>query len=361
MVTERSASAIGALGRGSAWRFFLAALILSGFAGVKPRWRETLGPARTIHTRQVMLDADDPDRRRVGDLTYLGGVRLMSRDSAFGGFSDLVVRGDRFVLISDRGGVVRFRMGKDWRPRAVRFGDLEEGPGPGWSTLDRDSESLAFDPAGGNFWVGYERANQIWRYGSDLARATGHAAPPAMAEWSDNSGLESLTRLSDGSFLALSEWGSAAGPRLRDGIWFAGDPVDAPRRGFRFYYRPPSRYAATSLVELPDGDLLVLLRRLDPPLRFSTRIERIARSAIRKGAVVEGREVATLAAPLIHENFEGIAVSREGKDTILWIVSDDNLMLLQRSLLLKFRLEPNRAQQNGPRADASRRDAPGKE
>jgi len=42
---------------------------------------------------------------------------------------------------------------------------------------------------------------------------------------------------------------------------------------------------------------------------------------------------------VVHDNFEAIAAVREGDSTILWIASDDNQLFLQRSLLLKFRLD----------------------
>ncbi|WP_145960952.1 esterase-like activity of phytase family protein [Sphingosinithalassobacter portus] len=346
MVTKRSVSGSAVFrwipGRASAWRFFLLALILSPFAALQPEWRYTLGPARAIVTQKVALDPGNPGRKKLGSLTYLGGVRLMSRDSVFGGFSDLAVVGDRFILLSDRGGIVDFRMGRDWQPRDVRFADLGDGPGQGWNTLQRDSESLAHDPATGKFWVGFEVVNQIWRYTPDLRVAEQHVAPPAMAKWIETGGPESMARLANGAFVVLSEWSAGDNPRLRDGIWFAGDPVEAPRHGFRFSYRPPRGYAPTSLAELPDGDLLVLLRRFRLPVRFDSRIERIPRESIRAGAIVSGSEVATLAAPLIHDNFEGIAVTRENGATIVWIVSDDNQMMLQRSLLLKFRLDAER-------------------
>tara|TARA_Y100000815_G_scaffold118199_1_gene106711 strand:- start:961 stop:2001 length:1041 start_codon:yes stop_codon:yes gene_type:complete len=346
MVTARSVfrSAFSRIfpGRASAWRFLTLAVILSPFAALQPEWRYTLGPARPIITGTVALDSRDPNRTKLGKLTYLGGVRLMSRDAVFGGFSDLAVIGDRFVLLSDRGGIVDFRMGKDWQPRDVRFVDLPGGPGLGWSTHERDSESLAHDPATGKFWVGFEVVNEIWRYGPDLRTSERHVAPPAMAKWSETGGPESMVRLADGSFVVLSELSAGKNPRLRDGILFSGDPTEAPRHGFRFSYRPPRGYAPTALAELPDGDLLVLLRRFRMPFRFDSRIERIARAAIRPGATVSGSEVAALAAPLIHDNFEGIAVTRENGATIVWIVSDDNQLMLQRSLLLKFRLDPER-------------------
>ena len=39
--------------------------------------------------------------------------------------------------------------------------------------------------------------------------------------------------------------------------------------------------------------------------------------------------------------FEGLAITREHGQTIVWLVADDNLLPLQRSLLLKFRLNPD--------------------
>jgi len=56
-------------------------------------------------------------------------------------------------------------------------------------------------------------------------------------------------------------------------------------------------------------------------------------------AVVRGREIARLETPLVHDNIEGVAVTREGGRTTIWLVSDDNQSMMQRTLLLKFRLE----------------------
>ena len=49
-------------------------------------------------------------------------------------------------------------------------------------------------------------------------------------------------------------------------------------------------------------------------------------------------EVARLAAPLSVDNFEGIAVRRDGTRDFVYLISDDNFLGLQRTLLLKFEL-----------------------
>lgn len=310
-----------------------------------------LGDKPQLIATPVALDPHDPQRRRLGSLTYLGGVALRSLDPAFGGYSSLSVvpqaDGDRFTLLSDGGNVVAFTMGADWAPRALRFRNLPGGPGIGWEKRDRDSESMARDPKTGAIWVGFERANAIWRYTAGFARAQAQRAPREMARWPDNGGPESLARLPDGRFVAISEmrhvprsrWHGPEAARLasRDALIFPGDPIAI--RPHRFAYLSYGRFDPSDATALPNGDLLVLDRAFRLPYRFSNRLSLVPAAAIRPGAVVRGRLLATLDAPLIHDNFEGVATTVERGRTIVWLVSDDNQSVLQRTLLLKFRLE----------------------
>ena len=125
----------------------------------------------------------------------------------------------------------------------------------------------------------------------------------------------------------------------RNALLFAGDPVARPDRSVGFGYLPPPGYDPSDAVELPDGRVIVLNRKLAMPFAWSAILTLIDRRAMTQGAIVRGREIARLAPPLTVDNFEGLAVTREGGATILWMVSDDNLFLLQRTLLLKFRLD----------------------
>jgi len=53
-------------------------------------------PQMDMH--RVDLDPNDPSRRKLGALTYLGGIVLTSRMPAFGGYSSLAVAGDHFQI-----------------------------------------------------------------------------------------------------------------------------------------------------------------------------------------------------------------------------------------------------------------------
>jgi hypothetical protein len=56
------------------------------------------------------------------------------------------------------------------------------------------------------------------------------------------------------------------------------------------------------------------------------------------GAILSGREIARLELPLLTDNFEGLAVQAEGDGRVLvWLLSDDNRFVLQKTLLLLFR------------------------
>jgi len=300
-----------------------------------------LGDDPVFEVHPVSLDEAHPALRRVGQLTWLGGVELIGHTPAFGGFSSMRVTGDHFTLLSDGGNIVSFRMDSRWRLSERGFAELPAGPGTGWGKEDRDSESMTVDPGTGQIWVGFERANAIWRYAPGLVRGEAHAAPPAMAEWPPNGGAESLVRLADGSFIVISETGPGAHDKGRAAIRFASDPTQHPRAGFAFTFLPPAGFDPSDITALPDGRLLVLVRQFRVPFDFSAKLVMVDPATIRPGALVRGREIATLARPLIHDNFEGLAITRENGATIVWICSDDNQLFLQRSLLLKFRLEPD--------------------
>jgi hypothetical protein len=315
----------------------LTLALVPGWTGTSPR--PILGKHPDITATPVALRVNDPANHKLGALTYLGGVRLTSRDPAFGGFSAMRVEGERFTLLSDFGSIVRFRMGADWKISDPQFLSLPDGPGTGWEKRDRDSESLAVDPATGRAWVGFERANAIWRYSPDFAAVERHVAPRAMAKWRKASGPEAMVRLRSGAFLVFSEGGRRPPHIGNDAIRFAGDPTEKPTQGFHFSYLPPEGYLPTDVVELPDGRLLVLQRGASFREGFTAIVSVVEPRAIRAGAVVRGREIARLAGDVIHDNYEALAVTPEKDATILWLASDDNQMWIEQSLLLKFRLD----------------------
>lgn len=320
--------------------FAALALILAlplAASGIDPR--PVLGSRPDMHARRVKLAPGDPAIGRTGKLVYLGGVALDSGDGGFGGFSSMHLDGDRFTLLSDRGNIVRFRMGADFAPHDVTFGDLPGGPGTGWRKAERDSEAMAVDPATGKTWVAFENAMAIYRYDRALSRVEKHVEPRAMAKWDEDLGPETMVRLSSGRFVVIGE-GPVGKQRVRPGLVFAGDPTEHPEPVLRFGYQPPHGYRPTDAAELPDGRLVVVNRRFEfSPELFSAKLTLLDIRGVKHRQLLKGVEIGTLARPLLHDNFEAVAVAQEAGQTILWIASDDNSQFWERSLLLKFRLE----------------------
>lgn len=293
----------------------------------------------TIVARPVALDPSHPGRRALGDLAYLGGWELTSSYPPFGGFSSMHFRPDgQLAMLSDTGEVVTFRPGTGRLPATFRplpfFGWERYEPNWRW-----DTESHAVDPGTGRIWVGIELTKRICRYSRDFARVERCRIHPAIQGWPATTGMESLIRMDDGRFLAISE--DATGPAGGvDVLLFPGDPVSvAGEHPVHLGYVPPDGYLPTDALWLGHNRLLVMNRRLALRGLFSGVLTLVDMGAEPyAGQMLVGREVARLEGPLIHDNYEALALGWEKGHPVLWVASDDNHLFFQRTLLLKFAL-----------------------
>ena len=145
-----------------------------------------------------------------------------------------------------------------------------------------------------------------------------------------------MTFLAGGELLLVEE--ATDGDRTARALLYR-DPVAEP---MRFAFRPPFGYRATDAATLPDGRVLILLRglRVMPP-GFLAKIVLADPEAIREGAVWSGVEIARIAAPAPVDNMEGIAVAPRADGALdVWLVSDDNGVQLQRTVLMRLRYRP---------------------
>lgn len=298
----------------------------------------------------VALFPQTPERKRLGGLVFQRGYRFLSSDAGFGGFSSVATDGRQFTLLSDGGFGIRFTLGDGGLLRNRRSFKIPAGPGGGWHKSDRDSESMATDPATGQLWVSFETSNQIWRYAAGFARAESRSAPLAMAAWRENRGAEAMMRLPDGRFVVINESDPWPGQPGFAGIIFATDPTRAPTRAIRFSYVAPDQFGPTDIALLPDGRWITINRRASLREGFVASVAIVDPAGLKPGSVLRGREIARLATPALHDNFEGIAAVSDGQATHIWLISDDNQdWVLQRSLLLEFTLDEPRPSSALPR------------
>lgn len=293
------------------------------------------------------FDHRDSSRVRFGSLEFISGLILTSSFRGFGGLSALRLdpKGERFVALSDKGdwftGRLTYRgnqlsgladvetapmLGPDGRPIASR----------GWF----DTESLAFD--GSAAYVGIERVNQILRFdffGRDGVKALGRpiSTPELLHKLPFNKGVESLVFIPrnlplGGTLLAISERGlDRAGNIVAFliGGWSPG----------QFTIRRSDDYDVSDAALLPSGTLLVLERKFSFINGLGIRIRSIPLSTIGPDKVVDGPSIFEADLGNEVDNMEGLDVHRTPNgDAVLTIISDDNFSLIQRTLLLQFKL-----------------------
>ncbi|MEL6528794.1 MAG: esterase-like activity of phytase family protein [Pseudomonadota bacterium] len=294
-------------------------------------WSRTEVP--TSPTRDIALTQIQGASGTVSNGWTLQGIWHAEADSLmFGGFSALLVLGDDTLrAFSDRG--TRFTLTEPDRPSTVR-NVVRQLVKPERANQLWDIESATRDPETGYYWLGYENFHTIHRFtvasDHDRLRYLGNEV-----DWTVNSGAEAMVRLSDGRFVVLPE-GST------EGLIFDEDPV-LDKEAQTFAYRNPAySHAATDMAQLPDGRVLILLRNLDfgggwPPFESKIAIGM---------PPVEGEEWAPeialdLAGIVPRDNYEGIAVRPQSDGTLaVWLISDDNFSIFQRTLLVKFTFDP---------------------
>lgn len=294
-----------------------------------------------VLARPVALDADQPRRAKVGRLRYEAGFVLTSDDERFGGISGLWIspEGDELIMVSDHGTIWRTNP-EHLEDQLYRFGDfsvaeIQLSPGDGERV---DAEALARD-ASGRLIVAVEGRNPLRRLPPDgsggvTQPVAGTQALEQVAVEAGNTGIEALASLPEGGLLAITE-GVYDGPDELVAWWLEGDRLQ------------PVRYAVSDGFEPTGADwvdetIYVVERKFSvADAGFSSRIVALDGAQMDGDNAISGELLAELAWPVIHDNFEGIAVRKASDGRVLiYLVSDDNFLPLQRTLLLQFSLEP---------------------
>ena len=282
-----------------------------------------------------------------GALEFVGGLELSSDNALLGAISAIRFRPDQrhFISVLDTGHWLTGAIERDDKgrlkgitearimPMIDRYGDTDAGKGA------MDAEGLAL--RGDHVLVSYEQHHRVDTY-PDPGFET---SPPddtipiliPRRQLRANRSLEALMIAPQSSPLA----GAAvivAEDSLDDQGNMLAAILDGPLQG-RFTVRHYDSFDVSDGVFLPDGDLLLLERRFGLAHGLGMRIRRIAGADIRPDAVVDGKVIFEANSREQIDNMEGIDVFRAADGTLhLILVSDDNHSILQRSLMLEFRL-----------------------
>jgi hypothetical protein len=305
----------------------------------RPQAFRSLTPITVTAQPISHLSTTDPDRTRFGSLFFRSGLSLKSDVSAFGGFSGLwrSPKGQEIVALADNAQVLKARIETaDGRlsglSRAAMAPLLLRDGSPARRSRYYDTESLAI--SGDVALVGVERNHAIIRFQRNregaLVQGVPIPVPRSLKDLPDNGGLEALAVAPQRSSLAGALVGIAEGGR--------GFILTGARQG-AFEVLRRDGYDVTDLAFLDSGDALILERRFSLFGGFGCRLRRVASSAMRPGASLDGEVIYQSEASHLIDNMEGLAVHREGEETVISLISDNNFNAnLQRTLLLEFAL-----------------------
>jgi hypothetical protein len=289
------------------------------------------------YTPEFTIIPLEPTSQASGDFAVQGLWQLQALSESFGGYSALFVQGGIVRLFSDKGWLLTFAR-PDRPDRPPEWPHLRQLYPTSRPLVDLlDIESATFDRTDGRFWVGYENHDTIYRY-SVAGEPEQFVEPAYTAHWGDNSGIEAMVRLADGRFVVLKETGGL-------GYLYPGDPVEGGEP-LEFRIAWPDGYDPVDMTELPDGRVLILLRRLTWRIPvFESRLVLADPALIDAEQPWPVRPLLQLESLLPRDNYEGVAVEPAADGSLtLWLVSDDNRSALQRSLLAKLRWVPDSSQ-----------------
>lgn len=289
------------------------------------------------------FDRRNPKHKQFGELEFLGGLVLQSKQKHFGGFSGLHIEQDgvSFLAHSDRGHWLRGKLKLDGdRVTGIENAEMAPMRGPDGRTLTarkwQDTESLAVD--GDTLYVGIERVNQILRYRSSdglVGRGIPIQIPNGIRRLPFNQGLEALVFVPKGmplagSLLAVSEAGlDEKGNTL---AFITGGQTPGT-----FTIRRTDEYEISDAAISPTGHLVIVERYFRWISGIHLRIRAIPLSEIKPGAVADGKVLLTADNNFDIDNMEALSITKNAAGQILLtLMSDNNFNLFQRTILLRF-------------------------
>ncbi len=303
----------------------MACMVATGFALIRalPDRRPTTDVRVTLAYRPVQLAGVE------GPLRLAGAWEVEAGNRRFGGLSALAWDQNRFIAVSDLGAVIRFEPPSAPSPIA-QIKDLRAGPGPWGKKWTRDAESLALDPKGRGWWIGYEQRHSLWLYDPGFERALA-AVDLKRDDWWGNRGAEAM--VADGKdLLVLGENGS-----------------DVMRVGPSGILRLPLDTGAdvAEAARAPNGSIWLLLRSYGGN-GLSQRVVPLVRTGQGYG-VGQGLMLPTAR----FDNFEGMAiVPHPDGGWRFWLVSDNGRRGISPTLLVALDYMPPAGHDKSPATGA---------
>lgn len=284
---------------------------------------------------------------KAGKLEFIGGLQIDSESKYFGGFSGLAIKqnGQKLITVSDTANWLTANLQRDENGKLTGIKNTninclcrKNGKSYGGKYMG-DAESLVI--SGKLAHVSFEGVNRINTYDLDesLIPSNARQATPTFKPYklSGRKGLEALALAPKsspiaGKFLAIAEQSLNAKGNHR--AFIAGkEKIE------ELSITATDDFEVTDAEFLENGDLLILERRLGLIIDLGVRIRRFKADTIAPATLLFGEVIFESGITSQIDNMEGLAAWKNSNgETILTLISDDNFIGIQRTILIEFKL-----------------------
>lgn len=285
---------------------------------------------------------------RFGRLEFVGGMEMTSSSRDLGGLSAVrfLGAGAEFIGVSDTGfwfagTVERDEAGAPSGISGFRLRSMPDASG----TRERrkweaDAEGLIVK--GGEVTVSFERVHRISSGALDAETLEisleDEKLPAPARELRNNKGFETLALSPDSGPLGGARVAVTEKSLNKEGDIYAA-VMEGPKKGIFFVARNGA-FDITDGDFLPNGDLLLLERRFNMADGIAMRLTLVKGGDIEPGATVSGQTLLEADMAYQIDNMEALDVWQDADGaTRVTLLSDDNHSILQRNLLLEFKLD----------------------
>lgn len=300
-----------------------------------------------VQARQITAFKSGSTQTRFGQLDFIGGLEFTSKQPLLGSISSIRFQpdGNRFLSVLDTGHWLTGTLDRDGQGKpsglsGVRITAMRDASGDqpsGKGEIDAEGVTLRQ----GQVIVSFERNHRV-----DIYPDPGfEAAKPLRSldilipkrELRGNGGLETVVVAPQDSALKGAVLTIAERSVDKKGLLYAAI-LEGPLKG-QFKVKRNEPWDVTDGAFLPGGDLLLLERRFSFIGGIGMRIRRIDGNTIKPGAILDGPVMIESDGSDQIDNMEGLDVimGPDGRPHLI-LISDDNHSILQRNLLLEFRL-----------------------
>jgi hypothetical protein len=285
---------------------------------------------------------------KFGRLEFVGGLEMNAAERNLGGLSAFrfLDSGGKFVGVADTGFWFAGTVTRDASGRPAGVSDFRMNPmldyGGHAYRKKWESDAEGMLARGNDITVSFEREHRISTGTLDPDLLTielkNLKLPIPAKELRSNKGFETLALSPDDSPLAGAAVAVTERSLSKKGDIFAA-VMSGPKKGI-FYVARNGEFDITDGDFLPNGDLLLLERRFNMADGIAMRLTLVKGGDIEPGATVNGETLLQADMGYQIDNMEALDVWQDADGvTRVTLLSDDNHSILQRNLLLEFKLD----------------------